>query len=344
MSLYSQVLRERAKTALESARNEEAEAEAIEKKKEDSVIKNFSSAVAKLLKDRGVELKDVVPAGTPKERVLKPIPAVIQRKVKVTLANQRAKNLAKVRPDATSTGTSLANPKGADSLKKSSTIEKPTEPVDPLPFLEATKKGLELEVMELIEKGVDVESTDMKGSTALMLAADIGHGSIIRLLLSTGNANIDTLNPNNGRTALHYAVAKLRLGITETLIETWEAQIEIKERIFGYTPLHQAIYNNDMPTATYLLGRGADLEATDKDGLTCLGVAAEGGHMTIVQFLVNGGADIMAQSRKGKTAIDVARTEEIRNYLLTEKDNVQKKLSKLKEETGEVSDVEEEFF
>ena len=344
MSLYSQVLRERAKAQLEMARTEEAAAEAIQKKKEDTVIKNFSSAVAKLLKDSGVVTKDVVPAGTPKERVPKPIPAVIEKKIKVTLAKQRAKNLAKVRPDAPSTGSSLANPRGVDNAKKGPSIEKPAEPVDPLPLFEAVKKGDELEVLELIEKGVDVESTDSKGSTALMLAADSGHGSIIRLLLSTGNANIDTLNPINGRTALHYAVGKLRLGITETLIETWEAQIETKEKIFGYTPLHQAIYNNDMPSVAYLISRGADLEATDKDGLTCLGVASEAGNMAIVQLLVNGGVDIMTQSKRGKTAMDVARTEDIRNYLLAEKDSVQKKLSKLKEETGEVSDVEEEFF
>ena len=147
----------------------------------------------------------------------------------------------------------------------------------------------------------------------------------------------------NGRTALHYAVGKLRLGITEALVETWEARIEINEKIFGYTPLHQAIYNNDMPTVTYLLSRGADIEAVDKDGLTCLGVASEGGNMAIVQFLVSSGADIMVQTRKGKTPVTVARTDEIRNYLLIEKDNVQKKLSKLKE-SDEVDEVEEEFF
>jgi hypothetical protein len=125
------------------------------------------------------------------------------------------------RSDARRTGVFA----GSDTLKTEA-IKGLCSLEDQALLVESAKKGDEMKVMELLKKGTDVEWTDAKGQTALMHACDAGHDGVVNVLLGTmGKANVDTVNPKNGRTALHYAVGKARFSTTQILIEEWEAKI-----------------------------------------------------------------------------------------------------------------------
>jgi ankyrin repeat protein len=54
-----------------------------------------------------------------------------------------------------------------------------------------------------------------------------------------------------------------------------------------------------------LLGKGAELEAKDKYGLTPLSCAAEKGHVEVVQQLLGKGAELETKSKSGRTPLKV---------------------------------------
>ena len=107
----------------------------------------------------------------------------------------------------------------------------------------------------------------------------------------------------------------------------------------GVTALHFAAYNGHLSVVQYLVGAGADLEATGKgkgrmefhwtaggdhelvqslfdaltaasnDRWTALHFAAQAGHLAVVEFLVGAGADLEATSNNRWTALHWAAIE-----------------------------------
>jgi ankyrin repeat protein len=71
--------------------------------------------------------------------------------------------------------------------------------------------------------------------------------------------------------------------------------------------LHFATANGHAKTVAFLLERGADINAKDKDGRTALHAAAANGHDAIVVHLLERGADINAKDKDGRTALNAAK-------------------------------------
>ena len=106
-----------------------------------------------------------------------------------------------------------------------------------------------VEVVEiLIANGADVNATSIYGTTALGEAASKGNNQIVNLLLDA-SAAID-----NSQTA-------------------------------SKTPLMWAADFDQPHTVELLLERGANPSLTNKDGLTALDFALEGGHEDVVALL-----------------------------------------------------------
>ncbi len=77
----------------------------------------------------------------------------------------------------------------------------------------------------------------------------------------------------------------------------------------GMTALHWAVYHDDLRTATLLLNAGADAKAVNHYSVTPLSLACENGTTEIVELLLKAGADPNAARRGGETPLlTAART------------------------------------
>jgi ankyrin repeat protein len=72
------------------------------------------------------------------------------------------------------------------------------------------------------------------------------------------------------------------------------------------TPLHDAVGQNHQDVASYLLDKGAQIDAVTKDGLTALHMAAQNGYLPMIELLVARGAAINPLDAKGWTPTDRA--------------------------------------
>ncbi|MET0625374.1 MAG: ankyrin repeat domain-containing protein [Pyrinomonadaceae bacterium] len=83
------------------------------------------------------------------------------------------------------------------------------------PLMLAAFRGDAAAVVNLLERGADVNARDADGDTALMFAAFRGHGLVVALLLQYG-ANVYA-RARNGWTARRAAQSGLHQQIAETL-------------------------------------------------------------------------------------------------------------------------------
>jgi len=141
----------------------------------------------------------------------------------------------------------------------------------------ASKMGFKDIVKYLIEKGAEVEFTDLEGKTALILASRRGHTDIIKLLLRAG-ANINAADDD------------------------------------GWTALMQVSWAGYFDTVKALVEAGANVNQADNWGRTALMRAAIGGNSDIVEYLIENGADVNARDNEGGTALDYA-SKQIRDIL-----------------------------
>ncbi len=157
----------------------------------------------------------------------------------------------------------------------------------------------------LIQAGADVDKTDNKGATAMMMASRNDHAAIVEALLQAG-ADIDKA-VNNGDTALIEASDRGHAAIVETLIQAG-ADID-KAEINGATALVMAILNGHAAIVETLLQAGADINKAVNNGDTALIAASEEGHAAIVEALLQVGADIDKAANNGDTALIGASRE-----------------------------------
>lgn len=199
------------------------------------------------------------------------------------------------------------------------------------------------EIVELLLNAkADPNIQDLRGNTALILAAEHGKTETVELLLSKGakpniktfTKNMATFRSQNDRTALMEAALEGYKEIVELLLDA-EADPNIQSKN-GDTALILAT-NTDQPDTVRLLlkakadpniqnkqGVGAliraacngytdivkellevnaDLNVKNSHGITPLIWAAQGGHKEIAELLINAKADLNIQSQYGDTAL-----------------------------------------
>lgn len=127
-------------------------------------------------------------------------------------------------------------------------------------LLVATRQGDAAVVSTLLKAGVDPNTRDGIGATALMHAAAFGSLETLRVLLD-GAADVNA-SSNGGGTALIWATA-------------------------------------DPAKVRLLLDRGADARASTTDGTTALVAATRRGNLDVMRLLIARGADPKAMRRRG---------------------------------------------
>jgi len=171
-------------------------------------------------------------------------------------------------------------------------------------------------VQYFLELGADVNKSNYKGDTALMIAALKGYLPIVQLLLKYG-AQVNLSNKRN-YTALIYASEKNHYEIVEVLLKHG-ASINQPEKD-GNTPLILASLFGNEKTVRLLLERGADFHIKNYHGWSAIHSAMLFPHLNIVKVLVEHGLPLDdATHDKGITALHIAAesgNEEAVNYLL----------------------------
>ena len=155
----------------------------------------------------------------------------------------------------------------------------------------------------LIELGVSVElHRSVDKMRFIHLAAICGNIWLVDCLCGAG-VEVDSKD-NLGCTALHRAAQQAHSEVVQRLIEA-RADPESKE-INGYTALHLASYHGHSEVVQRLIEARADPGSKDNRGCTALHFAALQGHSDVIERLIEGRADPDAEMNNGKTALHIA--------------------------------------
>lgn len=159
---------------------------------------------------------------------------------------------------------------------------------------------------ELINAGAEVNFINDHGWTALIEAADEGSYATAIVLLEAG-ADVNLRGSQYKRTAAAMAASEGHASLLELLIERgadWSG------RNGASPPLHLAAEEGQYDVMKMLLDRGVDVNAKDEHGRTALFYAAEEGKVSIVKLLLANGADANAQDDNGRTPLAIAAEED----------------------------------
>ena len=136
-------------------------------------------------------------------------------------------------------------------------------------------------------------------------AANRQDGCAVRSLLDQG-ADVNA-SQVDGTTPLHWAVYHDDLEMTRLLIAAG-ARVSVRNR-YGVPPLSLACQNGNAALVELLLNAGGDPNAALAGGETLLMTAARTGKLGAVNALIARGADVNAKERKGQTALMWAAAE-----------------------------------
>lgn len=172
------------------------------------------------------------------------------------------------------------------------------------------------------------------GFNVLQHAVSMGNAGAVKKLLPVTEHLIDLRNVH-GLAPLHVAAAYGHANIIEVLIEECHANMELRNGNCQ-TPFLLAVFSGNQQAADCLLESGADMQAQDDEGNTCLHYAvmmcgsrngeAETGPIgstgssspsyELLLYLLNRGADISMVNHAGKSVLDLAPCDSVRQMLL----------------------------
>ncbi|KAI9890829.1 MAG: hypothetical protein M1814_003613 [Vezdaea aestivalis] len=166
----------------------------------------------------------------------------------------------------------------------------------------SSKEEMETIARLLINRGMDMDSRDPNGNTAICLASSNGIEAVVRLLLKEGvdvNARAES-----GKSALHIASYEGYEAIVRLLLENG-ADINAQTEL-GRSALYIASYKGYEAIVRLLLENGADVNARTEEDEDALYNASSQGHEAIVRLLLENGADVNARTEWGHSAFHVA--------------------------------------
>lgn len=200
------------------------------------------------------------------------------------------------------------------------------------PLLIAVRAGQLAIAATLLEYGADVHARSKDGKPAIAFAVDAGDLAMVKVLLE-GGARIDDIDAA-GTDLRAYAEAQHQSGIVEfidafvqqqavgfslfqavvendppralTLLREDPGSVDARTRHERWTPLMQAVRDDNVPMVRLLLEYKAQVNLTNSRGMTALMYAARNGNLDVVRMLVNNGADVRPRSREGNTACEFA--------------------------------------
>jgi ankyrin repeat protein len=197
------------------------------------------------------------------------------------------------------------------------------------PMHVATIRGYKTVAIALLDDGVDIDQTDARGNTALMLAAKNQKTDMLKLLLERG-ADF-TISNRKKQTAVDFVFAAdyptgkallasygIGPGTTATAITITEVNVAssldqfktIVEqrggRYTGWPLLNIAIELGEISIAKEIIEQQPELDAVDADGNSAMHVAARKGDSVMLGQLVAHGANLNTTNTRNETALYLA--------------------------------------
>ncbi len=177
-------------------------------------------------------------------------------------------------------------------------------------------------IEHLIKAGADVNAPGVEGETPLMTASRAGDIASVRVLLQHG-ADVNAREAWRGQTALMYAAGESHPDVIRELIEhgatvndhdatvKWERQTTSEPRekwlpTGALTPLTFASRQGCVECVKVLLEKGADINATDPDGISAAVTAIINGHYDVAALLAEKGINLNLADKTGRTALYAA--------------------------------------
>ncbi|KAE8446529.1 hypothetical protein EG329_011861 [Mollisiaceae sp. DMI_Dod_QoI] len=160
-------------------------------------------------------------------------------------------------------------------------------------------------VQKLVIANCTAEHRDQGGNTPLLFAVSSPSGDSTLFLesLYVAGCNVSKANAA-GETTLHRA-AHLNYSTATTWLLEKGATVNATDRFLN-TPLHVAACYNAVPVIQVLLSYGGNINQIAADGRTPLHCASEAGADTAVAALLDAGAETNKTDSKGRTALTIA--------------------------------------
>jgi ankyrin repeat protein len=175
-------------------------------------------------------------------------------------------------------------------------LEKLNVKFTPEDFVQSADKGDLKAVQLFLAAGIDGNSQDATGSTALMVAAKSGRIDVVNKLLEQ-KLNLDLQN-RQGETALMLAAADNQADIVKLLLKN-NADPNLQDHS-GWSALMKAVYQGNTACVEALVGQSR------QEVNRALLVAALTGHRDIVQVLLKNGAEVDTRADDGRTPLMLA--------------------------------------
>lgn len=151
---------------------------------------------------------------------------------------------------------------------------------------------------------LQIESTDVSGNSALMLAAQAGHAACVNMLVAAG-ANVNFARETDGKSPLIVAAVAGHLECIRILLARG-ADTEARSN-FGNTAALLASFEGHTQVLSLLLSSGAHPSVRNTPhARTPLHYAASGGHVECVKLLLAAGADCDVVCSSGWTPAHAA--------------------------------------
>ena len=172
---------------------------------------------------------------------------------------------------------------------------------------EAASTGNVKRVKEFLKAGVNVDTPDPDGWTALHFAANNGDIALVNALLKAGaRVNAKTRVEEGGDTPLHLAALSGHTEVASALLKAG-AKVDARDNR-GNTPLHAASVWRYRGVIEVLIAAGARIEAHNNDFITPLTIATQAVANQTIQSMNAINADFGVLELLG--AKDAARSRE----------------------------------
>jgi ankyrin repeat protein len=179
------------------------------------------------------------------------------------------------------------------------------------PLFWAAENGHKPVVKLLLETGqVEVDSKEYDGRTPLSFAAENGHDAVVKLLIETGQVEVDSREwwKYGSLTPLSWAAQNGHEAIVKLLLETSQVEVDFKDRSAGRTPLSRAAENGNEAVVKLLLEKGqAKANLQDYQERTPLSWAVEKGHEAVIKLLLQTNqVEVNLKDKRAQTPLSLA--------------------------------------